>query len=66
MNNKLYIKFENLNDIEKTTNVLLDSFDYLIKYYAEHNKEFLFILINKISCYFMAVFYGLMGEYYKK
>jgi len=61
-NNKLYVKFENLEDANKTIHTLFDTIEALMKYYADVGYGTLFEFIEQICLYTWGIYVGLVAK----
>jgi len=64
--NKLYVKFENLEDANKTIHTLFDTIEALMKYYADIGYGTLFEFIEQICLYIWAIYVGLINKMKEK
>jgi hypothetical protein len=55
--NKLYVKFEDLNDVDKTIDTFLNIFRYLTEFYAKEDSDKLETYLYKINAYFYTFYY---------
>jgi len=55
--NKLYVKFEDLDDVDKTIDTFLNTFRYLTEFYAKEDSDKLENYLYKINAYFYTFYY---------
>jgi len=55
--NKLYVKFEELDDVDKTVDTFLNTFKYLTEFYAKEDSDKLENYLYKINTYFYTFYY---------